>query len=98
MLPADLAEDPDLDFTSGFYRIKVFADYGEMVDNGDGTWSYWTWVQDGPKSYVYRYKEAARGEGTLVRDADGNWSFVSDATGMKGVLVRDEDGNWSFLN
>ncbi len=94
MLPADQAEG--VDFTSGFYRIKVFADYGRMVDNGDGTWSYWTWVKTGSGSFSYR--EAARGEGTLVRDSDGNWSFVSDTTGMKGVLVRDEDGNWSFKN
>ena len=98
MWPLDQAEAQGVDFSSGFFRVKVFADYGEMVDNGDGTWSYWTWVQDGPKSFSFRYKEAARGEGTLVRDADGNWSFVSDATGMKGVLVRDEDGNWSFRN
>ena len=94
MLPADLAEG--VDFATGFFRIKIRADYGKMVDNGDGTWSYWTWVQDKGDSFVFRFKEAARGEGTLVRDADGNWSFVSDATGRKGVLVRDEDGNWSF--
>ena len=94
MLPADQAEGED--FTTGFYRIKVFADYGKMVDNGDGTWSYWTWVRTGASSFDWR--EAARGEGTLVRDADGNWKFVDDATGRKGVLVRDEDGNWKFQN
>jgi uncharacterized protein (DUF2141 family) len=92
MLPADQAEG--VDFTTGFYRVKVYADYGRMVDNGDGTWSYWTWVKSGASAYTF--KETARGKGTLVRDADGNWHFVSDATGMKGVLVRDEDGNWSF--
>ena len=95
MLPADQAEG--VDFTTGFYRIKVFADYGKMVDNGDGTWSYWTWVESGSAGR-YAWSEAARGKGTLVRDADGNWSFVSDSTGLKGVLVRDEDGNWKFQN
>ena len=94
MLPADQAED--VDFTTGFFRIKIYADYGKMVDNGDGTWSYWTWMKSDSSSYVFR--EAARGKGTLVRDANGNWSFVDDATGRKGVLVRDEDGNWSFQN
>ena len=92
MLPADQAEG--VDFTAGFYRIKVFADYGKMVENGDGTCSFWTWVQTGSNSF--EYKEAARGRGTLVRDSNGNWSFVSDATGLKGTLVRGEDGSWSF--
>ena len=86
MLPADQAEGED--FTTGFYRVKVYADYGKMVDNGDGTWSYWTWVKTGSSSFVY--KEAARGAGKLIRDSAGNWSFVSDATGRKGVLVRDD--------
>ena len=90
--PAEKAED--VDFNSGFFRIKVYADYGRMVDNGDGTWSYWTWVRHGTDRWDY--EEAARGKGTLVRDADGNWSFVSDATGRKGVLVRNEDGTWTF--
>ena len=45
---------------------------------------------------AFEYREAARGKGKLVRDANGNWSFVSDATGRKGVLVRGEDGTWSF--
>ena len=92
MLPADQAEG--VDFSTGFYRIKIYADYGKMVDNDDGTWSYWTWVRTGTNVYVY--KEAARGTGTLVRDADGNWSFVSDASGLKETLVRGEDGSWTF--
>ena len=94
MWPADQAEG--VDFTTGFYRVKVYADYGKMVDNGDGTWSYWTWVPGENGTFVYR--EAARGEGTLVRDGNGNWKFVSDTTGLKKTLVRDEDGNWSFQN
>jgi uncharacterized protein (DUF2141 family) len=92
MWPADQAEG--VDFTTGFYRVKVYADYGKMVDNGDGTWSYWTWVKG--ENGVFAYREAARGEGTLVRDGSGNWRFVSDSTGLKKTLVRDEDGNWSF--
>ena len=92
MMPAEKASG--VDFTSGFFRVKVYADYGRMVDNGDGTWSYWTWVRHGTDRWDY--EEAARGKGTLVRDADGNWSFVSDATGRKGVLVRNEDGTWTF--
>jgi hypothetical protein len=91
--PEDLA---DVELGSGFFRIKVYADYGKMVDNGDGTWSYWAWVRTGDRTFVYR--EAARGKGTLVRDAEGNWSFVSDATGLRETLVRDDDGNWSFQN
>lgn len=92
MKPAEQAED--VDFETGFFRIKVYADYGRMVDNGDGTWSYWTWVRHGIDRWDY--EEAARGEGTLVRDADGNWSFVSDASGLRETLVRGEDGSWSF--
>ena len=92
MWPGDQAEG--VDFSTGFYRIKVYADYGRMVENDDGTCSFMTWVRTGPNSFEYR--EAARGKGTLVRDANGNWSFVSSATGLKGSLVRDDDGNWSF--
>ncbi len=92
--PADQIEDVDL--ATGFYRVKIYADYGKMVDNGDGTWSYWTWQKSGEG--VYAYKEVARGEGTLVRDANGNWKFVDDATGLKKALVRDADGNWKFQN
>ena len=93
--PADQAAEEG-DLTTGFYRVKVFADYGRMVDNGDGTWSYWTWAK--ASSGVYSFKEVARGEGTLVRDADGNWKFVDDATGLRKTLVRDENGNWKFQN
>lgn len=93
--PADQAAE-EVDLTTGFYRVKVFADYGRMVDNGDGTWSYWTWAK--ASSGVYSFKEVARGEGTLVRDADGNWKFVDDATGLRKTLVRDENGNWKFQN
>ena len=92
--PEDQEGADAVDLAVGFYRIKVFADYGEMRENADGTCSYWTWVQTGPNSF--EYKEAARGKGKLVRDADGNWSFVSDATGRKGVLIRGEDGTWTF--
>ena len=65
MMPADQAEG--VDFSAGFFRVKVFADYGKMVDNGDGTWSYWTWTDRG--NGVWTFGEAARGTGTLVRDA-----------------------------
>ena len=92
MLPADQAEG--VDFAAGFYRIKVYADYGKLVDNEDGTWSYWTWVRTGSSTFDWR--EAARGKGTLVRDANGNWRFVSSATGLSATLVRNEDGTWTF--
>ena len=92
--PEDQLGPDAIDLSTGFYRIKVFADYGKMVENADGTCSFWTWVRTGPNAFEYR--EAARGKGKLVRDANGNWSFVSDATGRKGVLVRGEDGTWSF--
>ena len=92
--PEDQLGPDAIDLSTGFYRIKVFADYGRMVENADGTCSFWTWVRTGPNAFEYR--EAARGKGKLVRDANGNWSFVSDATGRKGVLVRGEDGTWSF--
>lgn len=94
MKPADQAEGIDL--ATGFYRVKVFADYGKMVDNGDGTWSYWTWINQGNNRWVFT--EAAKGEGTLVRDAQGNWMFVEDASSLKsGSLYRSEDGTWSFI-
>ena len=92
--PEDQEGADAIDPAAGFYRIRIFADYGEMRENADGTCSYWTWVQTAPNSF--EYKEAARGKGTLVRDANGNWSFVSSATGLKGALVRDDDGNWFF--
>jgi len=76
--------------------VKIYADYGAMVDNENGTWSYWTWVET--SSNTFEYKEAARGKGTLVRDADGNWRFVDDASGLTGTLVRGEDGSWTFQN
>ena len=94
MWPADQAEG--VDFTTGFYRVKIYADYGKMVDNGDGTWSYWTWVKTSANGY--EFKEAARGEGTLVRDAQGNWRFVDPETEQKsGSLYRDPDGDWKFV-
>ena len=94
MWPADQAEG--VDFSAGFYRVKIYADYGKMVDNGDGTWSYWTWLQNANGSF--EFKEAARGEGTLVRDADGNWRFVDPATKKaSGTLYRDPDGAWQFV-
>ena len=91
MKPADQA---DIDYRAGFFRIRVSADYGKMVDNEDGTCSYMTWMPD--SAGVWSWTEAARGTGTLVRDADGTWSFVSDATGRTATLVRDENGNWTF--
>ena len=95
MTPADQAEG--VDFTTGFYRVKIYADYGRMVDNGDGTWSYWTWLRRGLNQWVWA--EAARGEGTLVRDGEGNWRFVADseAASKSGSLVRDADGDWTFV-
>ena len=94
MRPADQAED--VDFTTGFYRVKIYADYGKMVDNGDGTWSYWTWVKTSTTGF--EFKEAARGEGTLVRDANGNWRFVDPETKQtSGSLFRDPDGDWKFV-
>lgn len=94
MTPADQAEG--VDFTAGFYRVKIYADYGKMVDNGDGTWSYWTWLRDATGTWSFR--EAARGEGTLVRDADGNWRFVEPgAAKPSGTLYRDPDGEWKFV-
>ncbi|MBQ3811672.1 MAG: hypothetical protein II839_12755 [Kiritimatiellae bacterium] len=94
MLPADQAEG--VDFTTGFYRVKIYADYGKMVDNGDGTWSYWTWLKNANGSFEFR--EAARGEGVLVRDADGNWRFVEPgAAKPSGTLYRDPDGGWKFV-
>ena len=94
MWPADQAEG--VDFTAGFYRVKIYADYGKMVDNGDGTWSYWTWVKTSENGY--EFKEAARGEGTLVRDAQGNWRFVDPETEQEsGSLYRDPDGDWTFV-
>ena len=91
MKPADQA---DLDWNTGFFRLRVYADYGRMTDNGDGTCTYWTWMPS--EGNAWAWAEAARGTGTLVRDAEGNWSFVSDATGATGTLVRDENGDWSF--
>ena len=95
MRPADQAEG--VDFAAGFYRVKIYADYGKMVDNGDGTWSYWTWVRDTVN--VWTWSEAARGEGTLVRDGEGNWRFVADPDDAKssGSLVRGADGSWTFV-
>ena len=95
MRPADQAEG--VDFAAGFYRVKIYADYGKMVDNGDGTWSYWTWVRDTVN--VWTWSEAARGEGTLVRDGEGNWRFVADPDDAKssGSLVRGADGSWNFV-
>ena len=91
MKPADQA---DIDYATGFFRIRVGADYGKMVENGDGTCSYMTWVAGANGSWSWA--EAARGTGTLVRNANGTWNFVSDATGRKASLVRDENGNWTF--
>ena len=92
----ELAKAEGVDFTAGFYRVKVYADYGKMVDNGDGTWSYWTWLRAADGSWSFR--EAVRGEGTLVRDADGNWRFVDpDAPKASGSLYRDPDGDWKFV-
>ena len=94
MKPAEMS---DADFTSGFYRVKITADYGKMVDNGDGTCTYWTWVKS--ESNTWTYTAAATGEGTLVRDADGNWSFVTDTDSAKsGSLIRNEDGSWTFID
>ena len=94
MKPADSS---DADFKSGFFRVKITADYGKMVDNGDGTCTYMTWVKK--ENNTWSFTEAATGKGTLIRDADGNWMFVTDAEGAaSGTLIRNEDGSWSFVD
>ncbi len=89
MTPADKLDT--LDWKSGFFRVRVFADYGKMVENGDGTCSFWAWTRTGD------FAEVARGEGTLVRDANGAWSFVDEVTRKPGRLVRLDDGSWKFI-
>ena len=89
MSPADKLDT--LDWKSGFFRVRVFADYGKMVDNGDGSFSYWTWNKSG------EFVEVARGDGELVRDKAGNWQFVDRATRQAGSLIRREDGSWIFV-
>lgn len=90
MTPADGAET--VDWTSGFFRTRVFADYGKMVENDDGTYSFWTWV-----GTTGAFEEVARGTGVLERDIDGNWAFVDKASNSRGSLVRHPDGTWSFV-
>ena len=95
MVPADAADT--VDWKSGFFRVRVVADIGKVVDNGDGTFSWWTWTRDSDGSAWY-WREAARGTGVLERNASGEWSFLPAATGDSGSLVRNADGSWSLAD
>ena len=59
----------------------------------------WVWpIRSDPPLFISENcpHAAATGAGTLVRSADGDWTFVEDATGATGSLIRDESGDWTF--
>ncbi len=95
MIPDDSTDT--VDWKSGFFRVRVVADVGKVVENEDGTLSWWTWTRNDDNS-GWTWREAARGNGTLERNAADEWEFLEAPSGQSGTLVRGEDGSWTLVD